>query len=255
MKFVLYFLVSIFSLIKCLHLTRQQFFLINNLIKNKNLHINQRNIINKILYLSFEKLSVKKAIEFKKYHYHKCKNLNIDDLIISSKMGLYKSIQKYNGNSNFIYFSDIYIQSELLKLLTTHYSSSIIPKKIRIKNKTNYSKLEINNYNKLLQTRLISYSNQWQFDKIKVMNKENTLDKINLCESYQYLWNKINLLSPFLKNIIHLKYDFEFNKIRSNKKISNLLCCSEENIRFNLNKALKLIDYNFLSNNISSFIS
>jgi hypothetical protein len=244
MKILLYFfffiILKCYILLKCLHLTKDQFYLINNLIKKNNLSIKQRETLNKILYLSFEKLSIKKAIEFKKYHYHKCKNINIDDLIVSSKFGLFKSIQKYNGNSNFIYYTDIYIRSELLKTLTNYFSLSIIPRKIRIKNKTNYTKLELNNYNKLLQTRLVSYSNQWQFDKLNI-NKENILDKLELFEYYIEFWRKINSLKSFQKQIIHYKYDFEFNKIRSNKKISELLCCTEENIRFNLIKAINLV--------------
>jgi hypothetical protein len=241
MKILLYFILfKCFILLKCFHLTKHQLCLIHNLIKKNNLSFKQRETINKILYLSFEKLSIKKAIEFKKYHYHKCKNINIDDLIISSKFGLFKSIQKYNGKSNFIYFSNIYIRSELLKTLTSYFSLSILPKKIRIKNKTNYSSLELKNYNKLLQTRLVSYSNQWQFDKLN-LNKEYTLNKFELIEYYIDFWRKINSLKSFQKQIIHYKYDFEFNKIRSNKKISELLCCSEENIRFNLIKAIHLI--------------
>ena len=239
--YLFYLLFILFILTKCLHLSKEQFYLINKLIKKNNLEINQREVINKILYLSFEKLSVKKAIEFKKYHYHKCKNINIDDLIISSKFGLFKSIQKYNGKSNFIYFSNIYIRSELLQTLTNHFSLSILPKNLRIKNKTNYTSLELKNYNKLLQTRLLGNSNEWQFDKLKDYNKDFMLDKFEIHESYMEFWRKINLLKPFFRNILYLKYDFEFNKIRSNKKISELLCCSEENIRYNLRKAEKLI--------------
>lgn len=241
MKFLLYLLIKLFVLTKCLHLSKEQFYLINNLIKNKNLNLNQRKIINKIVYLSFEKLSIKKAIEFKKYHYHKCKNIMLDDLIISSKYGLFKSILKYNGQSNFIYFSDIYMKSELLKTLTSHFSSSLIPKKIRKKNKSNYSKLELKYYNKRLQTRIIDYSNQWQFDKLKVKNNNNIFNELELLEYNTEFWKKINILPPFLKQIFNLKYDYEFNKIRSNKKISELLCCSEENVRFNLKKTLYLL--------------
>jgi hypothetical protein len=112
---------------------------------------------------------------------------------------------------------------------------------MRIKNKTNYTSLELKNYNKLLQTRLVDYSDEWQFDKLKEYNKNFILDKFEIQESYMEFWRKISLLKPFFRNILYLKYDFEFNKIRSNKKISELLCCSEENIRYNLRKAVILI--------------
>jgi hypothetical protein len=53
------------------------------------------------------------------------------------------------------------------------------------------------------------------------------------------MWGKINNLDSFSKRIIYLKYDFDFNKIRSNKHIGQLMCCSEENIRNNLISSIK----------------
>ena len=56
---------------------------------------------------------------------------------------------------------------------------------------------------------------------------------------YKLLWDKINKLDPFTKRCIYLKYNYQFDKIRSNKQISLLMCCSEEHIRTkfkNINK-------------------
>ena len=41
------------------------------------------------------------------------------------------------------------------------------------------------------------------------------------------------------KRIFHLRFDYEFNIIRSNKNIGELMCCSEENIRKNLVDSIK----------------
>ena len=51
-------------------------------IKNKNVNLNemQRNKINTILFLSYEKWYLKKAYQFKKKHYYKCSKINIDEL-------------------------------------------------------------------------------------------------------------------------------------------------------------------------------
>lgn len=203
--------------------------LIVNLIKNPSLDINKRNYINKILFYSYEKWAIKKAIEFKKFHYYKCKNIILDDLIVASKVGLYKSIKKYNGNTTFIFFSYFYIKGELLKTLTDYFSINNIPKQIRKKNKSNYTNSELKKYKKKLNPILVSYSNYWQFDKYQ---NNNNINFDNLIK----IWQLINNFDPFCKRIFYLKYDFEFNKIRSNKKISELLCCSEENIRINLKK-------------------
>jgi hypothetical protein len=219
---------------------------INNLIKNKNLNHEQRNIINKVLYLSYEKWAIKKAIEFKKFHRFKCKNICTDELILSGKIGLFKSIKIYNGNSPFIYFSEIYVKGELFKTLTNSFSLSPLPKNIRLKSKKNFSDKQIIEYKNLLTTKLINYSDNWQFDKIynKNTNTNLILDNINTIEKYKNLWEKINNVDLFSKKIIYLKYDYEFNKIRSNKHISELMCCSEENVRKNLVKTIIKITKN-----------
>ena len=227
--------------IKSLHLTSHQMTSIINLIKNKQLDSKQRNTINNILYISYEKMAIKKSIEFKKFHRFKCQNICIDELILSGKIGLFKSIKNYNGNSSFLYFSEIYIKGELFKTLTDSFSLSPLPKNIRLKSKKNFSDKQLVEYKKLLTTKLINYSDNWQFDKIynKNTNTNLVLDNINRIEKYKNLWEKIENLKPFLKEIIYLKYDCEFNIIRSNKHISELMCCSEENIRKNLVKTIK----------------
>ena len=201
-----------------------------NLIKNQKINIKQREKINNVLYKYFEKMAIKKALDFKNFNNFKCTNINKNELILSSKIGLFKSIQKYNGNSCFIYFSNLYIKSELLKTLTDNYSFSIIPKSIRKQNKRNFSYDEMVKYKTLLNTEFINHLNNYKFDNYN-LNKETVLDKIKKDESIKEMWENINKLDPFVKRIIYLKYDYEFNKIRNNKKISELMCCSEENIR------------------------
>jgi len=96
-------------------------------------------------------------------------------------------------------------------------------------------------YKILLNTEFINHLNNYKFDKNYNLNQETNLDKIIKYESIQEIWNNINNLDPFVKRILYLKYDFEFNKIRNNKKISELMCCSEENIRIKLHENYKKI--------------
>jgi DNA-directed RNA polymerase specialized sigma subunit len=204
-----------------------------HLIKQKKLDSIQREKINKILYISYEKMAIKQAISFKKIHYHKCKNIDKNDLIVSGKIGLFHSINKYNGNSSFINFVNFYIKIELLKTLTSHYSSSRVPKYIRMKKKTNFSKDELSMYKKNMGSYIIDYD--W-------VNKMHCIEEPKMYK-YEETWEKINDLDDvFVKRIIYLKYDIEFNKIRNNKRIAQLMCCSEECIR----KGLKNIDINIL---------
>ena len=157
MKFInIILLVSlkINYLVQSLYLTNYQLNLVNNLIKNDKLGINDRNKINLILFKAYENFAVKKAIEFKQKHSFKCKDIKNDELFFSSKIGLFKAIQNYNGKYSLANYSYIYIHSELLKLITEKYSLSSIPKKERIKNKSNLSKNELYKYKKLLNPKL-----------------------------------------------------------------------------------------------------
>ena len=242
----MYFILLLLSKIiicNCLHLSPIQSDLIIKLIKNPQLTINQRKYINNVLYNSYEKRAIKKAVEFKKFHYNKCKNIIIDDLIMASKFGLYKSILKYNGNSSFVYFSNFYIDSELFKIITSYFSISSVPKSIRIKNKSNFTNEELLEYKKNLFPIYVSTLDDWYFDKYKHKYSNNVVNNFEKLNDLGTIWNSINILDPLLKKIIYLKYDFEFNKIRSHKQIGDLLCYSPEYIRITLKK----MNYTFIN--------
>jgi RNA polymerase sigma factor (sigma-70 family) len=214
--------------------------LIVNLIKKKGLNFEQREKINYILYNAYEKWAIKKAYDFKNLHKYKCKNINTQELVLYSKFGLFKSIKNYNGNSSFLFYSEFYVRRELLNVITNHFSLSIIPKSVRIKSKQNLSDYEYSQYKNKLEPMLINYVNNDAFDKSHNSKQEDILDKIHSYETNMQIWESINKLDSFSKRIIYLKYDKDFNKIRSNKIIGELMCCSEENIRKNLQETLKL---------------
>ena len=243
--YVLYLLLTNLFICYCLHLTSNQINQVNNLIKSNKLSLTQRFKINKVMYICYEKWAIKKAIDFKNFHKYKCENINTNELILSSKFGLFKSIEKYNGKSPFIYFSEFYIKGELLKTLTNSHALSGVDKKIRTKSKAKLSSKELIAYKQNLIPYLVSYNENWKFDKMHKPDQDNILNSVikkeEKGEKIINMWNKVNELNSFSKRVFHLKFDEEFNKIRSNKHISILMCCSEENIRINLLNSLKII--------------
>lgn len=240
---IFYFILFNLFLINCLHLTSKQIFHIVKLIKKTNLDTEQREKINYILFKSYEKWAIKKALDFKQLHKFKCKNINTQELVLYSKFGLFKSIKKYNGNSSLLFYSEFYVKKELLNVVTDHFSLSIIPKSIRIKNKHNFSYEILSEYKNKLEPMLINYANNVAIDKSHNSKQEHILDKINNYNLYMEIWEIINNLDPFSKRVIYLKYDHEFNKIRSNKIIAELMCCSEEHIRKNLQESKKYFKF------------
>ena len=228
--------INIIQSLHCLYLNKFQINLINKLIQEPRLTNNQRHKINHILFTAYEKWSIKKAFEFKTLHRYKCMDIKNEELILYSKIGLFKSIQKYNGKFDFMNYSKIYIKSELLKLLTDKYSLSILPKKYRKHNKYNLSDKELHHYKQLLSVNLFTKYEPYHLDLL--FSREEDKDILSkLHKKYQYqedIHNLLSNLSPFTRRIIYLKYCSD--KKVSNKHISMLMCCSEENIRKHLNK-------------------
>jgi hypothetical protein len=231
MKFIYIIIITIniFHLLKSLYLTNYQIKLINNLIQNRHINVKQRNKINKILFDAYEKFSIKKAIEFKNNYKLKCKNINNDELFLASRFGLFKAIKNYNAKGSFTKYSSIYINYELLKLITERYSINIMPKSYRTKPESYKCK-------NLFNVRLASSYEDYEKNTLFI-NDENIIYFINNKNLYQEkISNLLVNLTPSMKKIFYLKYFSNGVKIISNKKISNLMSCSEETIRKQVNK-------------------
>jgi len=227
---IIYILLFI-NLVKSLHLNNYQIKLINNLIQNPLLQNREREKVNLILYKAYEKWAIKKAIDFKTFHKHKCFNIKTEELVLSSKIGLFKSIKKYNGKFDLINYSSFYVNSELFKTLTESYSLSILPKSYRKKSKANISNEDSIKYKNLLNTELSCQYSNWKLN-LMFVNNEDMLDKIIKKNEEEEKINKIlKNLSPFSKRVLYLKYNSNDNLILSNKNVSQLMCCSEETIR------------------------
>ena len=181
-------------------------------------------------------MALKKSLEFKKLHVYKCKSIPQEELNLYSFVGLCKAIQNYTPinyyDMKFSNYASIYIMSELYHGITELQPITNMKKRERkmslkqkIKNKINV----VTNRN----TYFVG-SNEFMFDKIMHKKKINKISE----NDYIELWNKIKSLeiSDFTKKVLQLKFSFEFNKIRTNKEISELLCCSEETVRKNILK-------------------
>ena len=209
-----------------LHLSPSNHKIVNKLIRSDKISTSTRNNLNKILFFGYEKWAEKQAYEFKKKNYYKCSRIPNDELINYAKCGLHRCTLNYNGYSNFTNYASIYVHFELKQALTDSYSLSILPKKMRVSSKANMTEIEKENYKKLLNVETRS-NPSFLYD-----NKQETpIDVYNRHENNYELWVKINELDPFTKRCLHLKYSYNFEQIRSNKEVANMMSCSAETIR------------------------
>ena len=247
-------------------LTIEQWGHIKNILKHKDTSPFMKKKVQHILYAKYEKMAYWKAYQFKKFHLHKCRDISLVELSLYSKMGLHKAIAKYNPEYPFSSYLNNYINWELFKGLTELYPICSVSKRERIEKKkisiimplpsdspkSDNKELELERfensiitekkalfmkkmmYQKLLNTKFIG-NDDWLIDKNLNHNENAVLDSIVDNETYEEVWDKINhSLTPFQKRIFNLKYDFYFNKIRSNRKVAEFMDCSEEYVRINL---------------------
>lgn len=191
-----------------------------------------REKIREILFTKYQTWTIHQAYEFKRYHCYKCRNINIEDLTLYSLQGLQKAVNRYNGSSYFHTYANKYILWQLYQGLTDLQPITILSKSIRKRSLKNGNR---NQYKKLLNTQFIGFDYYWIFEKKQELNSLE-IERRNIDE----LWEKIEL-DLFSKRVFQYKYDIYFNKIRSNREISELMCCSEETIRMNLKKSREIL--------------
>ena len=211
-----------------MYLTPNKWSHINNFLVNKNKYTEEEiNKVYKIIYINYEKWAFYNSYKFKKFHFYKCKEITQQELNLYASIGLHKAIQNFKPikHVSFSKYAAKYIIGELYNGITILQPLNQITKRERkksiYKRKNNtkmYSLLMSDKENYIIET---------------ASSNNNEIYNINIHNKCLHLWEEIFLMDiPLLtKNIIKLKYSFDFEKIRSNKQISILLCCSEENIR------------------------
>jgi RNA polymerase sigma factor (sigma-70 family) len=231
-------------------LSKTQWSLIDRLLINPNTTTYHKDKIYNILYKYYEQWAFTKAYKFKQLHQYKCKHISIFELNNYASYGLYKSIKKYNSLYKYPFdqFAELYVHSELIKAITDLHPISSIPK---YKRKKGYSTTK--NNSKKSNIQLIG-ENEWIFDKLtKGKQLENVpLNSQAYNDIFIQIWLKINELDTFKKRIMSLKYNFFFEKIRSNKEVSELMGCSEEWVRQNIKLSVLHLDitlFNIINNN------
>lgn len=170
--------------------------------------------INKIILNNYQPLVKSKSTKFKYKHYFKCKTIPYYEITLWGQEGLIDAIKNYNysRNTNFANFASKYIDGTLHKGLTNQFPINKMKKSER--RRKNYSKKE---YPQL-------HSNYYKF----ISDNNNNYEEKT---KYEDLWIEINKLDKKIIRIFYLKFDYQFNKLRSNKQVAELMCYSEEYIR------------------------
>ena len=221
------------------YLTQMQKDRINYIIQHPKTSIEMRTKINKILFIYYKQWAITQAIQFKQLHKHKCRNIALNECALFALTGLYKSILKFDGKHAFTVYSYLHIKGELYKGMTEQQPINILPKSyLRKKHLLEESKKIQNLYMKPIYVGFDDY----KLDKnVQSSNKNVLLESIETKERIIKTWEKINRLPSFQRRIFHYKYSHDLHEVRTNKRIAELMECSEEWIRKNIVKSIDTI--------------
>ncbi len=153
-------------------------------------------------------------------------------LLYYSYSGLWKAIRNYNGRSNFFNYASIYVDGELKKGLTEIMGSSILPHRLRVnrefylQNKANYSSY---------------FVKPLSFSHVNIISKSNKHEN----EDINHIKDILNRLPNRDQQFFTYKYDIYTGKVKmSNRKVSRLMCVSEETARKKIEEAKIFIQEN-----------
>lgn len=229
-------------------ISKRQWYDLQSYILAKDTTPSMRKKVDHIIFQRHIPIVYKLTYAFRSSHFKKSKNIAQEDMIAFAFKGLNSAVRKYNGNSSFVTYAKIYINGALFDALTEHNPISILTKNERrrkIYRKVGEGKLLTDARQKALQ------KNEEYFD-LRINSYLNTRDYLasnpelkESEESYIEKWKIVNTFEPFVKRCFHYKFDFYFNRIRTNRHIGELMCCSEELVRRYIANHIVLLTKNY----------
>jgi RNA polymerase sigma factor (sigma-70 family) len=213
------------------HLTNNQLKSINRLIQHPKITQYQRVRLDNVLYRSYEKWAVKKAKDFRQLHRNKCRNIAADDLVLSSKIGLLHAIRRYDGTASLLNYANFYVRGELFRMVTAHYDSSIVPRKMRAAAKANFTNEVMQYYHNHLETRIIDYRGSDFIGSRPAAKKHD----------YDQMWHRVAELDLFSQQVMRLKYSHEFEKLMTNAEVAQHVGKCQETVRMTVKRALSFL--------------
>jgi len=235
MLFILFLLLSCMNSVKSInYLTQYQWMSIKSILKHPKSTSNMINTCNQIIFQHYKHYAYNMAYDFKTTYYKKCRHIPLDELKLYASRGLLNAISRYNTTmpSSFSKYASIYIKGELYYGMSEMHPLTLLPISKRINKKWRTQNLVL--YKKMTNTKFMS--NYDYYDGLYVSTHKNSYVFVNKYKEFLELWNIINHLEDEYKKIMKYKYNFYFQKIRSDKEIGYLLGYSSETIRKKINK-------------------
>jgi len=228
------------------YLTKNQWTSIKHILKHPKSTSNMINACNEIIFQHYKHYAYNMAYDFKTTYYKKCRHISLNELKLYASRGLLDAILRYNASMPFSFskYASIYIKGELYYGMSEMHPLTLLPISKRISKKWRTQNLVL--YKKMTNTKFMSHYDY--YDGLYVSTHKDSDVFVNKYKELIELWNIINHLDEEYKKIMKYKYNFYFQKIRSDEEIGDLLGYSGETIRKKINEIKNRV-YNENKNN------
>ena len=238
MLFIIFLLLCCMNHVTSInYLTKNQWTSIKHILQHPKSSEYMINTCNKIIFQHYKHYAYNMAYDFKTTYYRKCRHISLDELKLYASRGLLDAITMYDTSTSFSFskYASIYIKGELYYGMSELHPLTLLPISKRISKQWRTQHLVL--YKKMTHTKFISHYDYYDHLYKSISSQENEQERENIIKLIQ-LWNIINHLDvdEQYKKIIKYKYNFYFQKIRSNQEIGDLLGYSSETIRKKINK-------------------
>jgi RNA polymerase sigma factor (sigma-70 family) len=222
-------------------ITRNQWKDLRSYIVSKETTPSMKQKVNYIIFHRHLPLVYSQTYMFRRSHYRKARNIYQDDMLAFAYKGLHSAVSHYNGNYSFVKYAKIYINGALYDALTEHNQISVLTKnERRRKNGGNIRKEDfqgrkaVSHGSEYFNVRVNFYLNKRDYLASKIWKEESE-------EEYQKKWAIVNTFPLFVRRCFHYKFDFYFNRLRTNRRVGELMCCSEELVRRHIAKYILIL--------------
>lgn len=248
MLFILFLFLSCIAKVKSInYLTKRQWGHIKNILKHPKSSDYMINACNEIIFQHYKHYAYNMAYDFKTTYYKKCRHISLNEMKLYASRGLLDAISMYNASTPFSFskYASIYIKGELYYGMSEMHPLTLLPISKRVNKKWRKQNLVL--YKKMTNTKFMSHYDY--YDGLYVSTHEDSYLCANKYKELLELWNIINDLGEEYKKIMKYKYNFYFQKIRSNKELGDLLGYSSETIRKKINKIKNQVYHENKNNN------